>query len=338
MKSAELQIPRPFNFDENDEDFAIFKNIPLLTYQEPRVEFLKNVRVSSNSVVFNYFKIFAESCIHEQAYHKYQQGYKFFLKYARPKFNFSKKRFLLITDEWTSNYYHWHFYALSRLVVLKEQDLVKDSILILPKKYQKFSWVLPSLAKFGIGEKQILFLPNKSNVRVKELVMVADFEEHHPLIVRKLREIILTESSSGNERIYISRKNSAHRFVENEQEVITILEKYGFKTVLAEKLSYQEQIAIFTKAKYLVSSHGAGLANMFFMRQGGYVLELTAVFSSKAPINSFCRLAAILNLNYIYQECVMGESTKYKTLNPHEGSFFVDLKSLERNLRLMQMV
>ena len=86
----------PNNFDENNQEFDIFKNLPDEIYFSPKIEFYKKVRIATNSVLFNYFKIFKKSCISEENYQKYQKGYKFFLKFIFPKINFSKKRFLLI--------------------------------------------------------------------------------------------------------------------------------------------------------------------------------------------------------------------------------------------------
>ena len=115
------QYPKPENFDAANPEFDIFKNVPIDPCPAPEVKILKNVRVSSNSVIFNYFNIVKESCIGEN-YKKYSQGFRFYLKFIFPKFNFSKKRFLLITDEWTSNYYHWHIFALKKLLILKQKS------------------------------------------------------------------------------------------------------------------------------------------------------------------------------------------------------------------------
>lgn len=161
--------PLPLNYDETSPEFEFFKTISDEKCPPAKIELLRNIRISSNSVVFNYFKIFPESCITKKNYEQYQKNYKFFLKFIFPKLNFSKKRFLLITDEWTSNYYHWHSFALKKLLILKEQNLLENSLIFLPKKYRSYPFVLPSLAKFGVKKDQIVFLSRKSNIRVAEL-------------------------------------------------------------------------------------------------------------------------------------------------------------------------
>jgi hypothetical protein len=325
---------KPENFDEKNSEFDIFKNLPPEICPAAKINFLKNVRISSNSVVFNYFKIFGESCIGNN-YEKYRRGFRFFLKFIFPKFNFSKKRFLLITDEWTSNYYHWHIFALRKLLTLKEENLIENSLLFLPKKYQRYKFVLPSLEKFGIKKNQIVFLRRKSNIKVSELVFVT-MSQHYPSAFQKIRKTSLQNQKSTldfGERIYISRQEQVLRFIENEEEVVELLSRYGFKKIIIEKFSYDEQIAICSKIKYLISPHGAGLTNLLFMPEKASILEMATSPDRIKPITEYYKLASMLGIKYFYQECEIGERSLVKDF--HQGSLVVDLKKLEKNLQLM---
>lgn len=49
---------------------------------------------------------------------------------------------------------------------------------------------------------------------------------------------------------------------------------FGFETVYAEDLSFDEQRNLFFETKILVTPHGAGLTNVLFMQPGTKVLEL----------------------------------------------------------------
>ena len=50
----------------------------------------------------------------------------------------------------------------------------------------------------------------------------------------------------------INENGEVLRFIENEQEVSDLLAQYGFKKIIAEKLSYAEQIAIFSKSLFFL--------------------------------------------------------------------------------------
>lgn len=174
------QYPKPINFNESDSSFDIFKNLPDEICSEGEVEILRNVRVANNSMVFRYFKIWKETCVDFRKYEK--KTYRFFLKFIFPQFNFSKRKFVLITDEWTSNYYHWHAFALKRLLILFEKNLIDNqTIFLFLKRYKKYSLAFESLKKFGLEKNKIVFIRRKSNLRVAELPLVK-FPRQHPKI------------------------------------------------------------------------------------------------------------------------------------------------------------
>ncbi len=335
-QTINYQCLPPVNFDENDSSFEIFKNVADENCIEPKIEILKNVRISANSVIFTYFKVFKESCITQENYEQDQKGLRLSLKFTYPKLNFSKKRSILITDEWTSNYYHWHTFALKKLLILQEKNLLENSLLILPKKYLRYSFTLPSLAKFGITKNQIVFLPKKSNIKVAEVPLITQ-PHQHPAMFRDIRNTLLSDllktDFNFGEKIYISREKQVLRFVENETEVVTLLEKFGFKKIIAEDFSYDEQLAIFSKAKFLVAPHGAGITNILFMQKGGAILEMTTPQKPESFNKDFYTLASMLDLKYFYQQCAIGPNSRVR--DHHQSSLVVDLERLEKNLKLM---
>ncbi|MDY6804001.1 MAG: tetratricopeptide repeat protein [Cyanobacteriota bacterium] len=84
----------------------------------------------------------------------------------------------------------------------------------------------------------------------------------------------IPDPSSYPERIYISRNRARYRRVLNEEEVISLLSKYGFATIVPESIPWEEQIALFANAKAIVSPHGSGLTNIMFCQPGTKVIEL----------------------------------------------------------------
>lgn len=329
-----FEFPLPYNFDSNKQEFDIFKNLSSQAGQNSLIKTYKNVNIAANSVVFNYFNIFRETCISEEAYRKYKTGYKFFFKYVFPQINFNpNKRFILITDEWTTNYYHWHLIALHRLLLLKQHNLIQDSILLLPKRYKKLKFIFESLTKFGIKENQIVFLRKKSHIKIKELLFPLT-HQNDPIAFREIKKVLIEKVEKGinlGDKIYISRDGCQLRFIENEGDFITLVEKYGFKKVLMEEYSYQDQISICNNAKYIIGPHGAGFTNVLFMKDGGFLLELAAKPDDLKSTTHYHKLSCFTGINYLYQEC----EARGKIPDFHQGSLFVDLNKLEKNLQLM---
>jgi capsular polysaccharide biosynthesis protein len=136
------------------------------------------------------------------------------------------------------------------------------------------------------------------------------------------------DSTPGDERIYISRRSAGRRKIGNEDELTQIFRKFDFRLIRAEELSFEEQVKLISRARYLVSNHGAGLTNMLFMRDGGSVLELRHV--SDYINNCYFILASALDLKYYYQLC----KAEKDFADPHTADLIVDLKELQHNLEL----
>ena len=179
-------------------------------------------------------------------------------------------------------------------------------------------------------------MPRKSNIKVAELPLVTASQQH-PIAFCEIRKVLTqnTQKTDLNfgEKIYISREGQVLRFVENEKEVVALLEKYGFKKLVIDQFSYDDQIAICSKIKYLVSPHGAGLTNLLFMPDNSAVLEMASKPYPFKPTTDYYKLAAMLGIKYFYQECEMGPNSQL--LDFHQSSLVVDLEKLERNLGLM---
>ena len=74
----------------------------------------------------------------------------------------------------------------------------------------------------------------------------------------------------------------------------------GFRVIQASKLSLREQIRLFSRATILVSAHGAGLANLLFMKRNSIVIEMHC----NDMVNwSLRRLASSVGLRY---GCLVG--------------------------------
>lgn len=86
-----------------------------------------------------------------------------------------------------------------------------------------------------------------------------------------------TLQSKGSKRFYISRRSWVHgktenmgtnytmrRKCENEDEVVTLLAKYGIQEVFTELLSTEEKLTLFQNAEVVVGIVGGGMCNLLF--------------------------------------------------------------------------
>jgi capsular polysaccharide biosynthesis protein len=111
-----------------------------------------------------------------------------------------------------------------------------------------------------------------------------------------LRSLIPADAAYSGERIYISRRDSPIRPVKNESAFEGILaQQYGFKSVVLSEMTPDQQIRTFASAAIVVGSHGAGLSNASFMKEGAILFE---IFPRSRIWPTFRAIATRANLRY----------------------------------------
>jgi hypothetical protein len=319
----------PVNF--NQDHLPLFKHEFERTIPQIRLLKFRDVRVSSDGLLFGGLRILPESFAfpHHLKAWKRRSVIKFLLtNYFSRRLRRVEGDVLWITDYWSREYFHWIADALSRLFVVR--DRLKDLILTLPAGYEDLDYVRSSLKAFAV--KRIDFIKPDEALHCRSLLMptpAAPSGHYNAEVIRGVRNVLLSaygDSSYEGERLYISRHGATKRRIVNEDEVVNILQQFGFQTIHAEELSFEQQVQTLSRAQYLVSNHGAGLTNMLFMKRDGSVLELR--HTSDHINNCYFTLASALNLNYFYQTC----EPLAADADPHTADLIVDPKALETNL------
>jgi capsular polysaccharide biosynthesis protein len=102
-------------------------------------------------------------------------------------------------------------------------------------------------------------------------------------------------------RIYLSRRTSPLRKLQNEDDIESCVRQQGFEVLALEEYPLGEQIGIMAQCEALVSPHGAGLAHMLWnpaLRKS--VLE---IFPSWVTNDVYASMARTLGYHYHYLLC-----------------------------------
>ena len=240
-------------------------------------------------------------------------------------------------------YYHFLIELLLRWWIFKRSGLEAD--------YYAFSTEMPfqreALSLLGIREGQMLEVESGRVVQASLLLcpsLVNNFELSHlrghelynklymPSWSHEAYSFLKKRNAMGGERaeklIYISRNRSPRRRIENEEELLPILERYGFERHYLEEMDLPSQAALFAAARMVVAPHGAGLANLVWSREGTTVLELYPEFYHDP---SFRILASSCGLDYHYLICKSPGADDVPP--PAEGIFIDRLDLIEDFLR-----
>jgi hypothetical protein len=79
--------------------------------------------------------------------------------------------------------------------------------------------------------------------------------------------------SSSPKKIYMCR-DAPYRNIVNDDDVKNLFIKYGFTVINPEKLSFEEQISLFSNADFIAGPHGAGMTNICFMSPNANVFMI----------------------------------------------------------------
>tara|TARA_B100001057_G_scaffold125934_1_gene124766 strand:- start:8192 stop:9283 length:1092 start_codon:yes stop_codon:yes gene_type:complete len=262
----------------------------------------------------------------------------------RFKKNLNGKVFSLLTGGGgNSNYFHWLFDVLPRIIILRKKINLEDvDYFLFPDTKLKFQ--KESLDLLEIPEKKRISSKNFRHIYADEIIST-----DHPCVILNdplkdnenipiwIIEFYKNEIKSkikinkSPKKIYIDRGDSKSniknlRTITNEMEVKKYLSSKGFEIIKLSDLSFSNQIDLFHNANTVVGLHGAGLSNILFCQPKTKIIELKP--SHVGPM--YQKLGEKLNLNYLN---FTSDSQNIKLNRPNQlGDINVDLTELEKKL------
>jgi capsular polysaccharide biosynthesis protein len=175
-----------------------------------------------------------------------------------------------------------------------------------------FSPVHPSTRvvceRLGIQKEKIIPLEKLRHVECDEFYFTSGPWRYGRTFALRARDFLLGISQRAKtghgRRIYISRERRGHGKISNENELFRELALIGFEKVVPEALSFDEQIATFQQAEWIIGAHGAGLTNVIFSQPGCKLIEIrnptydaNETYQARGG-NIFWRLSEFLGLDY----------------------------------------
>jgi glycosyl transferase family 61 len=164
-----------------------------------------------------------------------------------------------------------------------------------------------------------LYFPSPSQIGDSHFTRSANLLGTYDAVVdNALTAELPSEVSAHNGRLYVSRGDAPSRRLTNEAAVLSGLSSMQFRSVESSKFALRTQIALFKRSYVVVAAHGAGLANIIFMKPGSLVIE---IFPPDRIWPSFRVISALRGLEYL---AIVG--------NPGQGNgdFSVDPELVDR--------
>lgn len=166
-------------------------------------------------------------------------------------------------------------------------------------KYQKESLDFIEHAHYIIA-------PEKKIIVAENIYFFSTLDKHlhpanfaDPILLASLQSM-KNKISSNNEKlvnIYLSRSKADRRKLINEEKLVNELINHDFQIINAEDLSWQQQVNVFSKAKNIISVHGAGLTNAIFSEKCEKLIE---IFPKDYGTAAFQIIADSMGIDYYY--------------------------------------
>jgi capsular polysaccharide biosynthesis protein len=170
------------------------------------------------------------------------------------------------------HYYHQLVETFGRLAIVQQYPELARLPLLTERMSTPFEAALRR--RLGFPEEQWLQLPADCDPRVGTLFAPSPLSRGGRVIHSRLADWYRArlwgkDAGKARRRLYLRRGAGLRRRVLNEDELLAALEPHGFVSVQPERLSFEEQVDLFSQAEIVVAPVGAALTNMLFMPPGG---------------------------------------------------------------------
>jgi hypothetical protein len=240
-------------------------------------------------------------------------------------------RVAIMNSLWPDNYYHWMFDILPRFEFLHRSGLIPDRYVI----NTNTSFQKESLQTLSIPSFKILSPTKDAHIEADELIVPSlpgpVFGGQSPQLqaCEYLRKTFLqTERTKKPHRaLYITRSDAEERRVINEVEILEELFDNGFEVISLSNLPLVQQVELFSEAKIIVGSHGAGLTNVVFCQPSSVLIEFRPEWRKR---DYFEKLARLVGMEYYSIQGTEGDNSNgHTSLHDHT----VDRAALRKLLR-----
>jgi capsular polysaccharide biosynthesis protein len=221
---------------------------------------------------------------------------------------------LVCFNQYKDNFFHWHLQCLASAWVVNRNFIKFPGIFLFPemKPWQKES--LCCLNDFMPEVKISNYKPNNF-YHLEQCYLPTNifaqsqhtYWRNHPeinIMFDSIKKHVInnfTKNIKKNQSkfVYISRANIKNRILSNEHELIRLLTGLGVNCVQPEKLSYFEQVSLFSNCQLLIASAGAALTNIFFLPKTSQVIEIQHKSFANAAWSNVSRCCDIPHFIYL---------------------------------------
>lgn len=248
---------------------------------------------------------------------------------------------ILINGGSETNYYHWMLEILSQLQFVDELPQEYDDYpIIISSSSQRISAVksfidkaeicrsfiyIDSLSYYQVGDLLMITPPNNLVPNLKNIswsnVRNSYVRSESLHYLRKIASKSIQCVGKGGiyKRVFLARKNFIRKY--NQDALFTALSKFGFQSIYMEDFSFDDQVAIISKAEIIIGPTGAAWTNILFASPGTKALCWMA--DEAGDLSCFSNIASALDIDLTYINYSAGSTDTRKI---YYASYSIDIE------------
>lgn len=242
---------------------------------------------------------------------------------------------VIVLASGNSGYAHWPSEVLAKFRAIENSDIDTAEVqFIVPPDLN--DWQRESLELIGYPVRTVNQIEYEHRLTSQTVVIPSTSEllwtgppYVSPSEIEWIREQVLSQTkrkvSHYGKRLFVSRVDANKRNIVNRDEVLDALSHFDIDVIIPGKLSYSEQVTVFSRAELIVGPHGAGLTNIMYSQEATVVELLIEDIKNK----HYYVLSNLSNLQYDYVWC---ERQKDEQTPQRHSNMIVDIEELKQTI------
>jgi hypothetical protein len=237
------------------------------------------------------------------------------------KFLFSKKvievaRAISLRDTGEENYFHFYNDVLAKIFFLKKNNFdFEGTKIVVSKKLWEKTYFQYYLQNNSAIQSLPWLIQDDEYIKCDTAVFCKPLT--HNLDIWRSLIAPIAKHGNGRRKVFLTRSKKRLRFIENENEIISVCRKHGLEIVDSDDLTIAQQIDLFSNSMFVAGIHGAGLTNIIFRTTPGTLLEIFPPADLGYLPFHYIMLAKMQHFEY---QAIIGEAPKKR----FSGGFRLD--------------
>ena len=225
----------------------------------------------------------------------------------------------------SENYYHITVEILSRLAYVDQFERYRNIPVLVDESVRDIPSMNELFIRVNRYDHPIIYVKKGFSYHVKNMIYIS-YNSWLPInvfhgkslncdymiaesCIKNIRESVLRDTKvTPFRKIFISRENLTFSRLHNEKEVRELFASHGYEMIYPEKLTFAEQVRVFSEAKCVAASSGAALTNIIYCMPES---TLVCIIPSIQKFYTYSTIAGIVGMRTVFLDAKVKKKTRH---------------------------